>query len=527
MSIEDELISLAARRAISRRDFLRASTAAGISLTAAGSMFSSALAAAPARGGVLRMGIGGGETGDSLDPLLLLNSFTQLIGSSIHNCLTEIDPEGRLTPELAESWEPSADVTTWTFQLRRGVTFHNGKTLDAEDVVDSINYHRGPDSGSTVKGIVDQIADVSADGPRVVRFTLHQGNADFPVMMSDFRLAIMPTADGKPDPSGVGCGGYVVRYFDPGVEATLERNPDYWKSDRAWFDGIEMISINDVVSRQNALLTGVVDVMDRCDVKVVQHMEKNPDLRVVSVTGTQHYTSPMLTDIPPFDDANVRLALKYAIDREAWLRTILRGHGQVGNDHPISPANRYFAADLEQRAYDPERAKWHLKQSGLESINVNLHASDAAFNGCVDAAVMYRESARPAGIDLNVVREPADGYWSNVWMNKPWSFSYWGGRPTEDWMFSSVYAADAGMNEARWQNTRFNELLVAARVELDEDRRREMYGEMQSLVRDDGGSVIPLFANYVNAMSTRVAHGRIGANWDLDGFRAAERWWFA
>jgi peptide/nickel transport system substrate-binding protein len=527
MNIQDELIALAARRAITRRDFMRASAAAGISLATAGSLFSNAYAATPARGGVLRMGIGGGESGDSLDPLFLLNSFTQFIGASIHNCLTEIDTGGRLAPELALGWEPSADVTTWTFQLRPGVTFHNGKTLDAEDVVGSINYHRGPDSSSTVKGIVDQIADVSADGPHVVRFTLHQGNADFPVMMSDFRLAIMPTVDGRPDPGGVGCGGYVVRSFEPGVRATLERFADYWKPDRAWFDAVEMISIKDAVARQNALLTGAIDIMDRCDVKVVHLMEQNPDLRVVSVTGTQHYTSPMLSDTAPFDDVNVRLALKYAIDREAWLRTVLRGHGQVGNDHPISPANRYFAADLEQRVYDPDRAKWYLKQSGLDQLRVDLHASDAAFNGCVDAAVLYRESARKAGIDINVIREPADGYWSNVWMNKGWSFSYWGGRPTEDWMFSSVYAADAGMNESRWNNPRFNELLVAARVELDETRRREMYGEMQMLVRDDGGSVIPLFANYVNAMTNRVSHGQIASNWDLDGFRAAERWWFA
>ena len=141
--------------------------------------------------------------------------------------------------------------------------------------------------------------------------------------------------------------------------------------------------------------------------------------------------------------------------------------------------------------------------------------------------MLYQETARPCGIELNVVREPADGYWSNVWMKKPWSFSYWGGRPTEDWMFSSVYAADASMNEAQWQNTRFNTLLKDARVELDEAKRAGMYAEMQAIVRDDGGSVIPLFANYVNAMSAKVAHGKVAANWDLDGFRAAERWWFA
>ncbi|MEJ2164219.1 MAG: hypothetical protein P8X90_01740 [Desulfobacterales bacterium] len=144
----------------------------------------------------------------------------------------------------------------------------------------------------------------------------------------------------------------------------------------------------------------------------------------------------------------------------------------------------------------------------------------------MDAAVIYKESAAKAGININVVREPNDGYWSNVWLKKPWCAVFWGGRPTEDMMFSTAYAADAAWNDTYWKNPRFNELLVAARAELDEKKRRQMYVEMQALVRDDGGVVVPMFAADLSATTDKIGHGKLGVNWELDGFRCAERWWF-
>ena len=141
--------------------------------------------------------------------------------------------------------------------------------------------------------------------------------------------------------------------------------------------------------------------------------------------------------------------------------------------------------------------------------------------------MLYKEHAAKAGIDINVVREPNDGYWSNVWMQKPWCMCYWSGRPTEDWMFSTAYAEDANWNDSFWTHDHFNTLLKAGRSELDEAKRREIYFEMQQIVRDEGGVVVPMFANYLYAMSTKVQHGELAANWDLDGLKGMERWWFA
>ena len=179
-------------------------------------------------------------------------------------------------------------------------------------------------------------------------------------------------------------------------------------------------------------------------------MKRMPGVNVSAVTGTAHYTIPMRLDQSPYGDNNVRMALKLAVDREELVKQILRGYGEPGNDHPIAPVNKYHAKDLEQRKYDPEKAKFYMKKAGMLDHTFNLHAADAAFAGAVDAAVLMKEQAKKAGININVVREPDDGYWSNVWMKKEWSMCYWGGRPIEDMMFSVAYSDGAPWNDTLW-----------------------------------------------------------------------------
>ena len=509
-----------------RREALATGVAAGA--LAAGLSFAPGVAkAAPKKGGTVRLGIGHGSTTDTLDPATYTDLYMQIVGSGAHNYLTEVSTNGELVPDLAESWGASADARVWTFKMRKGVEYHNGKTVDADDVVASVNHHRGEDSKSAAKAILEPIESVKANGKNEVVFTMKSGNADFPFIISDYHVPVLPSKDGKVDASGIGAGGYIVESFEPGVRTTLKRNPDYWKPGRAHFDSAEVLSITDVVARTNALKTGEIDAMDKVDLKTAHLLKRDKNLRLEETSGTQHYTFAMRTDTDPFKDNNVRLALKFALDRKALVKTILRGHGSVGNDHPIGRSNQYHAGDLPQRTYDPDKSKFHLKKAGLSSFKVDLSAADAAFAGAVDAAVLYKEHASKAGIEINVVREPNDGYWSNVWLKKPWCAVYWGGRPTEDWMFSTAYAAGVPWNDTFWSHDRFNKLLVEARGELNSDKRRVLYFEMQKIVSNEGGVVIPMFANYVMGLSNKVAHDKMGANWAMDGFRAIERWWFA
>jgi len=513
---------------ISRRGVLQGATALG---TAAllGPLAAGRASAAPKKGGMLRIGMGHGATSDSYDPATWDQAFVQVFATARHGNLTEIAADGSLVGEVAESWEASADAVTWTFKVRKDLAFHSGKTVTAEDVIASINYHRGEESKSAAKPIVEVISDMRSDGSDTVVMTLNAGNADFPFILSDYHLPIMASAGGKIDPtSSDGCGGYIVESYEPGVGAKLKRNPNYWKSDRAHFDGLEILVILDATARQNALITGEVDVIDKIDLNTVHLLKRAPGIKVLSTTGTQHYVFPMDARAAPFNDNNVRLALKYAIDRQEMVDKILNGYGSVGNDHPIGPSQRYHAAELEQHSYDPDKAKSFLKKAGLTSLDVSLSAADAAFTGAVDAGVLYAEKAAAAGINITVVREPNDGYWDSVWMQKPWVASYWGGRATEDWMFSTAYADGAPWNESFWSHEKFNKLLAQARSELDDTKRRQAYVDMQSICSNEGSTVIPMFASYVMAHTDKVMTPEtVGANWTLDGFRAVERWWFA
>ncbi len=527
----DELKRTFAQGRISRRGFMEGALALGMTVAGATGFMSKVEAATPKRGGTFKLGLGGASTTDSLDPATFISTFTQIgLNFGVHNNLTEVNADGEVIPELAESFEASRDAKTWTFRLRKGVEYHNGKSLEADDVIASIQHHRGEKSKSAAKPLLKDITSIEAPDKHTVVVKLANGNADFPFVMNDYHIPILPSKDGKIDwQAGVGAGAYILGDHDWGVRMELKRNPNYWKGDkRAHFDEAVLLGLSDSAARQNALITGEVHAINRVDLKTAHLLGRNPGVVIDDITGNQHYTIPMNTTLAPFDNNEVRLALKHAIDREALVKKILSGHGSPANDHPIGPGQRFFNKELAQRTYDPDKAKFHLKKAGLENLKVDLHSANTAFAGAVDAAVLYQAAAKGAGIEINVVRSADDGYWTNVWMKQPWSMSYWGGRPTEDWMFTVGYAAGGAWNESFWSNDRFMKLLIEARAELDEDKRRTMYYEMQQIVRDDGGSVIPMYANNVDARSKKIAHGgKLASNWELDGWKCLERWWFA
>jgi peptide/nickel transport system substrate-binding protein len=510
---------------LNRRRFLQttAATAMAASLPLSGAM------AAPKRGGHLRIGKGHGQTTDTLNPGTWSNGFTIGMSFGVHGRLTEIAADGALAPEVAESWDPSADASEWTFNIRKGMTFHNGKEVTADDVAASINFHRGEDSTSAAGPLVAAIQDIVVNGSHSVTFKLDGGNADFPVTLSDYHLPIIPAKDDSIDwESGIGCGSYVLKSHNFGVSVEMERNPNHWRDSVGWFDSIEILALVDQNARTAALVSGDVQLVDRLDLKTVGLLARNQDLNIHSIAGNQHYTLPMTGTTAPFDNNHVRQALKLAINREELVEKILFGYGSIGNDHPIGTGQRFFNTDLEQISYDPDKAKWHLKEAGMDSISIDLSASEAAFGGAVDAAILFQNSAKAAGIDIKVTREPNDGYWSDVWMKKPFTMSYWSGRVVEDQMFATAYSCGAAWNESFFCHDRFEELMLKARSELDDDKRRTMYYEMQEICAHNSGEIIPMFANYVFATSKAIGTPEVmGTNWDLDGERWSERWWFA
>ncbi len=504
----------------SRRGVLAGAAALGMAALAS----RTADAQTPQRGGRLVLAATGGSAGDALDPRILTSIYHGNVAYGYGNCLTEIGENDKVLPELAESWEHSDGGKRWIFNLRRGVTFHNGKTMTADDVVWSLNIHRAADTKSGAKVLLAPVTDIKADGPNRVIVELNAPYVDLPQVMSDWHLLILP-ANTTEFNAGIATGPYAVKRFAPGQTLELTRNPNYWKPGRAHFNDVEMLAINDATARINGLMTGEIHLIERVDTKTVALLERNNQVQVFrSVTGGFR-PFVMHCDTAPFDNADLRKALQLAIDREDYVKRVFRGYGRIGNDHPIAPNNPFFSAAIAQRTYDPDQARALYKKSG-HSGPVVISASEAAFAEALDGVAVYKEHAAKAGIDIQILREPAAGYWSNVWLKKPFCTAAWGGRPTADIMLTSAFKSDAPWNDTRWKSAEFDKLLSDARGEFDDAKRKELYHRCQLLIHETGGCINPIFADVIDGARTNLK-GWFPGNYALSGMRAAERMWFA
>jgi peptide/nickel transport system substrate-binding protein len=497
-------------RGMSRRDALRMLGVAGVAAAGAGSLFGAAGkvfaddAAAAAKGkpgGRIRVAGMSSSTADTLDPAKGALSTDYVRHFMFYNGLTRFD--GHLVPQLELAERIDNDkATVWTITLRKDVTFHNGKALTAADVVFSLTRHKDPATGSKVMPLMAQFADIKATGPLEVQITLTAPNAELPSILAVSHLLIVP--EGTTDFSqGIGTGPFKVKEFKPGVRSISVRNTGYWKPGLPYLDEIEFIAIADEPSRVNALLSGDVHMINEVNPRSTQRIAASTGHRVVDAPSGNYTDLIIRQDQMPGQNADFTQAMKYLLDREQVKSAVFRGYAVVGNDHPIAPGSRYHNAELPQRAYDPEKAKFLLKKAGMEKITMPLVCSPAA-TGSVDIAVLLQQSAKSVGLNLNVNRVPSDGYWSNHWMKHPLSFGNINPRPNADVIFSQFFQSTAPWNESGWKNEQFDQLLMLARGETDDAKRAKMYGDMQTLVSENCGIGIPVFISNIDGVDQRI-----------------------
>lgn len=509
---------------ISRRGLLQAGAAISLS-AAAGSFAMPARAQTPVKGGQLRMGLDGGASADNLDPALATATVAFVIAHCWGDTLVESDPEtGAALPSLAESWTPSADAKEWTFKIRKDVRFHDGTPMTVTDAIETLRRHGGEKSQSGALGLLSGIERIEERAGDMV-VTLKEANADLPLIFTDYHLQIQPGGGVDNPTAAIGTGPYKLVAFEPGVRAEFEKNKDDWRQDRGHVDSVLITVMNDLTARTSALRSGQVDFINTIVPKVVPLLKQVPGVEILRASGKGFYSFLMHCDTAPFDNNDLRLALKYAVDREAILQRVVGGFGTIGNDFPVNANYALAPTDIEQRAYDPDKAAFHFKKSGHQDPIV-LRTAESAFPGAVDAAQLFQVSAEKAGIKIDVRREPNDGYWSEVWNVKPFCASYWGGRPTQDARYSTSYVSNAEWNDTRFKRPDFDKMAVAARGELDETKRRALYHDMAVMVRDEGGLILPVFNDYINASSSRLKGFIPDIGNDLSNGRIASRVWF-
>lgn len=526
MSFELEQLSHdVARGRLSRRHFLGRAAALGISAGTANVLLATAAhAAGPVKGGTLRVGSSGGAATDSLDPARASSQVPYFMNRAWGEELNRLMPNGDLEPKLATEWGSSPDAKVWTFKIRKGVQFHNGKEMTPDDVVATLERHMGPDTKSGALGVLRGIDSVKKDGDTVV-VALKAGNADLPYLLNDYHLVIQPNGGKDAPAAAIGTGPYKLASFEPGVRFVGQRNPNYWApQQRGHAETLEIIVLNDNTARMAALQSGRVHMVNRVDPKIVDMLKRAPGVKVVNAAGKGYYCFLAHCNTAPFDNLDLRLAMKYAMDRAEMVDKILRGFGAVGNDQPINASYPMNSGDIPQRAFDLDKAAFHYKKSGHNGTLL-LRTSEVAFPGANDAAQLFQNSAAKAGIKIEIRREPADGYWSAVWNKQPFSTGYWGGRATQDQMFSTAFISGADWNDSRYFNPKVDQLVVAARAELNAGKRKTMYRDIAVLVNEEGGAIIPMFNDTVEALGPKLGGWVKNPNGELmGGFGPSECW---
>jgi peptide/nickel transport system substrate-binding protein len=480
---------------IDRRELLRRAGAAGIALAAAGTVGESALAATkPKRGGTLRVALSGGGT-DSLDPHRL-KTETQLARSrNLYNKLAEFNDKGKAKPELAKEFHANAGATQWTIKLHKGVHFHGGKELTADDVIYSLKRMLDTSLGLTVTNSLTPFFNangISKVDKYTVRIRTLAPVGDLVTPLADKGASIIPSGFTNFN-SANGTGAFKLRKWSPGEETLLVRNPQYWRHNgQPYVDQLQMLLIADSQARVNALLSGQVDAIQGIDAASVRVIRSRSNLRVLNSPTSAWIPLCMATQRPPFNDVRVRRAFRLMVDRKQMVSNILLGIGRPANDL-FCPFDPMFLK-APQHAHDPERAKSLLRQAGQSDLKVTLYTADVGY-GYVNSAVLFAQQAKQAGVAVTVNQGNPDTYF----------VSDWGFRPLDSQILASV-DSKAPFNETQWENPKFDKLTRQARRTLNTPKRRELYHEAQRILWNDGGYIIWGFENYLDGYNSRV-HG--------------------
>ena len=412
---------------------------------------------------------------------------------------------GEPDPNLATEWSANETATEWIFKLRGGVKFHDGSDFDAADVVYSLEHIRDPKLDSPAASVIAMIDTIEAVDPLTVKMTLSAPYADLPLQLMDYRIRMIP--EGSADTigtTGIGTGPFILVTLDPQGTSVLKANPDYWEGPPG-VETIEIIGIADAQARVQALLGGQIDVLGYGDLSGQQLalFKNNPKFKVQSVPTGDWLGIVFRTDTEPFTDARLRKAMRIATDRQALVDLVLGpGGGVVTCDHPVWTGDQYRASfDCPPQI---EEAKRLLAEAGYpDGIEFDVTTSnlDPRF---ITLAEAYQQQVSKVGIKVNIVMAPADGYWTEVWLKEQVVSTRWGQRPA-DQILNEDYRGGAPWNETHWNRPDFDKLLDQARQELDFEKRKALYHQLQGVLYEEGGSFIPFHVNQAVAATARVS----------------------
>ena len=500
-------------RGMSRRTLLGAAAlAAPLGLSACGSSGSgpsaesTAVSGTAAKGGTMRIARPPASAAESLDPASSLSAYEYL--GTLYNRLVKQAEDGSVLPDLATSWESSADSVTWTFTLREGVKFHNGKAFTSADAAYTLAHILDPKIQSPQAGVLSPFlstSGISTPDAKTLVVKLSSPNAEFVSLLMNYNCYVIPEGSSSTiGTTGIGTGPFKLKSFVPAGQGTVLANSDYFGGAPV-LDAIQFTAIADIQARVDALLAGQVDLIAQTNIDYAtsKTVTASSIATTATVKNAEWYVLPMLTTASPFTDVNVREAFKIAYQPQDLLDLALYGRGTVANNNPVVPSDANY---LDYTVTpDPDKAKSLLKAAGLGSPLQQLYTStyDAVLT---PLALAYQSSVKDAGINISIQTASADSYYTDVWMTKPFCVSYWyTGRPI-DQLLNQIFRAGSSYNETSWSDAQFSALLDDARRESDAAKRKVYYQDAQKILVDSSGSIVPFFADRTTGLSKKVVN---------------------
>lgn len=442
----------------------------------------------------------------NLDPINQPNTQNSIMVGMVYNRLMDVDSNFQVRPELAESWTSNEDATEWTFTLRQGVKWHDGKDFTANDVVYTFKRLIDPANGSEAAATLAFLnpGGIEAVDDHTVKFSLDAPVVELPLLITTKNTWIVP--DGATGDTlrltPVGTGPFVAVDFDPASEPyRFEKNANYWEEGLPLSECFEFVAIQEAATMSAALLSGEIDIAQQVDFSIIPALQNVPNVELIATGPATSMVLAMWVDTPPFDDVRVRTAIKMGLDREEIINTVLLGYGVIGDDNPIPPTSP-FAWRSEAQQQDVDGAKALLAEAGYTDDNplkIDFYTSEY-IPGATALGQVFKEQMAEIGVEVNLIIGPASDHWDNVWLKQPFVGSGWLARPPGE-ALAIAYRSNAQYPETHWYRDDYDQILDAANTEPDPEKRADLYRQAAQMLTEEGGAIIPAFQQIVAAVS--------------------------
>jgi len=524
---------------VDRREFLRTATLLGVSAGAAYGMAGKILgtemvsqpaeaAETPKKGGTFKVSM---QVQEMTDPATYDWTQKSNVGRHMTEYLTFTGPDNITRPYLAEGWEASDDLKTWTLKLQKGVKWSNGDDFGADDVVHNFTRWLDPKVGSSNVGLFASMVDEVDTGKKddkgnavmgkrmtegavekiddhTVRLNLNSAVLAIPENLYNYPTAIVhrrfDDEGGDLSKNPVGTGPYMLTEFQVGEKATLKRRPEKYWGDEPYLDEIRYIDHGEDRSAWLAALASKqVDALFEVDVTQVDVVERLPHAVLHQAVTAQTGVARMQRTQAPFDNINLRRAMMACMDHQKLLELAHRGKGAPAENHHVAQIHPEYAK-LPALKQDYDLAKKLLNDAGYSNgvtLTVNVGNATGAWES--DTMQAFKQQLEPSGINLELNVMPSAQYWE-VWDKAPFSFTGWTHRPLGVMVLNLAYRSGVPWNESAYSNPEFDKALDVASAILDVEERRKAMVKVETILQDDAIIAQPLWRAIFTATDKRV-----------------------